>query len=225
MPGAATTDTVWIMNTTPTGRPRTVTATAVLQSAIAGIALLLLAVTWWSYVDFAGLVDSALRMVPEADAEQVAARRRYNLGTALTFTVLAGFLLLWAAGTLRPLLRRHNGGRLAATAGAGLTVLIGLSFCGGLNDGLLALWRGPRSGDAPADAFSVALEQAATAGFVGGDATYLLAVVVMPLAALLALAALVLLLTPTTRRWYATATATATAGPAGAQAQPSDTER
>ena len=202
MPVPGATGTVWIMITATTDRPRTVTATLVLQSAIAGIALLLLAVTWWSYVDFAGLVDSALRTVPGADAEVVAAQRRFNLGTALTFTVVAGVLLLWAAGTLRPLLRRHNGARLAATAGAGLTVLVGLSFCGGLNDGLLSLWRGPRTGEAASDPFSVALEQAGTAGFVGGDATYLLAVVVMPLAGLLALAALVLLLTPTTRRWY-----------------------
>jgi hypothetical protein len=103
-----------------------------LQGAAVLLSLLLIIVVWSAHVHWLDLIEQAIRSVPGADPAAVAAERESDLIGTVVATVLAGLAALWFGGTLVPMWRGSNVGRILSLVGSGLISLGGfvLIFCG-----------------------------------------------------------------------------------------------
>ncbi len=110
-------------------RPPTVTVAFLLQLGLAGLLLLLVAVVATEAVHYDGLIDRALRLAGSGAAEDAAFERSANVAGA----VLAGFpallLAVWFGSTAIGVRRGSNVGRVLTLVGLGAPLVLGILAC------------------------------------------------------------------------------------------------
>ncbi|MGC4849289.1 hypothetical protein ACLQ3F_18760 [Micromonospora sp. DT15] len=129
-------------------RPATVTIAFWLQLAVVLVLLGLTALTVAEAVRFDGQIDRAVRLVPDADPDEVAGERQGNVAMTLILGVPAVLLAVWFAATAVPVWRGANVARILVfvASGAQLLVCFGQCCSGGFLVPLLTM---PEIGDEP----------------------------------------------------------------------------
>ncbi|RAO17328.1 hypothetical protein [Micromonospora noduli] len=122
-------------------RPATVTIAFWLQLAVVLVLLGLAALTVAQAVHFDGQIDRAVRLVPDADPDEVTGERQGNVATALIFGVPAVLLAVWLAATVVPVRRGGNVARILVFVASGAQLLVCFAQCcsGGFLVPLLAM--------------------------------------------------------------------------------------
>ncbi|WP_433314871.1 hypothetical protein ACQP0U_00735 [Micromonospora sp. CA-269861] len=110
-------------------RPATVTIAFWLQLAVVLVLLGLAALTVAQAVHFDGQIDRAVRLVPDADPDEVTGERQGNVATALILGVPAVLLAVWLAFTATPVRRGGNVARILVFAASGAQLLICFAQC------------------------------------------------------------------------------------------------
>ncbi|MEH0842561.1 hypothetical protein V6U81_09250 [Micromonospora sp. CPCC 205711] len=105
-------------------RPRLVTVAFWLQLAIAALLLVLAGLVVWQAVHWNGEIDRALRLVPDADPEEVSGERFGNVMMACVIGVPAVLLAVALAVTALGIRRGSNAARITVFVIAGVQVLI-----------------------------------------------------------------------------------------------------
>ncbi|MEH0928739.1 hypothetical protein [Micromonospora sp. CPCC 205558] len=110
-------------------RPVTVTIAFWLQLAVVLVLLGLAALTVVQAVHFDGQIDRAVRLVPDADPDEVTGERRGNIATALILGVPAVLLAIWLAATVVPVRRGANVARILVFVASGAQLLVCFAQC------------------------------------------------------------------------------------------------
>jgi hypothetical protein len=108
----------------PAVRPATVTVAFWLQVAAVAVLLLLIGLVVWHAVYWNGEIDRAVRLVPDADPDEVAAERWSNVFISLLVGTAALVLAGWLAVTAPFIRRGSNAARILIFAAAGVQLLI-----------------------------------------------------------------------------------------------------
>ena len=112
--------------------------------AATGMVLVLLglaALTVAQAVHFDGQIDRAVRLVPDADPDEVTGERQGNVAMAVIFGVPAVLLAVWLAVTAAPVRRGGNVARILVFVASGAQLLVCVAQCcsGGFLVPLLAM--------------------------------------------------------------------------------------
>ncbi|MEW2142909.1 hypothetical protein AB0869_08850 [Micromonospora vinacea] len=110
-------------------RPATVTIAVWLQLAVVLVLLGLAALTVAQAVHFDGQIDRAVRLVPDADPNEVTGERQGNVAMALIFGVPAVLLAVWLAATVVPVRRGGNVARILVFVASGAQLLVCSAQC------------------------------------------------------------------------------------------------
>ncbi|MGW3786394.1 hypothetical protein ACWD5Z_17555 [Micromonospora chokoriensis] len=110
-------------------RPVIVTIAFWLQLAVVLVLLGLAALTVVEAVHFDGQIDRAVRLVPDADPDEVAGERRGNVAMALILGIPAVLLAVWLAVTAVPVRRGGNVARILVFVGSGAQLLVCFAQC------------------------------------------------------------------------------------------------
>ncbi|MFE9190346.1 hypothetical protein ACFYL6_12110 [Micromonospora sp. NPDC007208] len=110
-------------------RPTTVTIAFWLQLAVVLVLLGLAALTVAEAVHFDGQIDRAVRLVPDADPDEVAGERQGNIATTLILGVPAVLLAIWLAATAVPVRRGANVARILVFVASGVQLLVCFAQC------------------------------------------------------------------------------------------------
>ncbi|MET7667593.1 hypothetical protein [Micromonospora luteifusca] len=110
-------------------RPVTVTIAFWLQLAVVLVLLGLAALTVADAVHFDGQIDRAVRLVPDADPEEVTGERQRNVAMALILGVPAVLLAVWLAVTAVPVRRGGNVARILVFVASGTQLLVCVAQC------------------------------------------------------------------------------------------------
>ncbi|MEU8419871.1 hypothetical protein AB0C15_03225 [Micromonospora sp. NPDC048835] len=129
-------------------RPVTVTIAFWLQLAVVLVLLGLAALAVVEAVHFDGQIDRAVRLVPDADPEEVSGERQGNVAMTLILGVPAVLLAVWLAVTAVPVRRGANVARILVFVASGAQLLVCFAQCcsGGLLVPLLTM---PEISDEP----------------------------------------------------------------------------
>jgi hypothetical protein len=192
-------------------RPATVTVAAAFQAVCVVLTLGVIALNWASYLQYDGWITEAAAATRAADSD-VAMERSSNLVETIVVTAVSVLVAVWFAATLWPMLRRHNVARVLSVVGAfllpGAAVGLMLLSClfgaffffafasGGFPDE-------PMGGDFATDAGSMPefydkLFEMQGSQFAWGDAMGLVVTLLMALCVVVG----VLLVVPSTNRWF-----------------------
>ncbi|MEV1315643.1 hypothetical protein AB0J14_06105 [Micromonospora arborensis] len=207
-------------------RPATVTIAFWLQLAVVLVLLGLAALTVADAVHFDGQIDRAVRLVPDADPDEVTGERQGNVAMALILGVPAVLLAVWLAVTAVPVRRGGNVARILVFVASGTQLLVCVAQCcsGGFLVPLLTIPETPAEPPADWD------EEWGTSTFfdtlyAGNDSWDSLFVPAAGLGVLtvltLSVAVVLLLALPPANRWFVPRTANeALPGPAWAMPVP-----
>ncbi|MEV4496032.1 hypothetical protein AB0J84_10025 [Micromonospora arborensis] len=110
-------------------RPATVTIAFWLQLAVVLVLLGLAALTVADAVHFDGQIDRAVRLVPDADPDEVRGERQGNVAMALILGVPAVLLAVWLAVTAGPVRRGGNVARILVFVASGTQLLVCVAQC------------------------------------------------------------------------------------------------
>ncbi|MCG5466904.1 hypothetical protein MED01_005949 [Micromonospora sp. MED01] len=110
-------------------RPITVTVAFWLQLAVVLVLLGLAALTVAEAVHFDGQIDRAVRLVPDADPDEVAGERQGNVAMTLVLGVPAVLLAVWLAATAVPVRRGVNVARVLVFVASGGQLLVCFAQC------------------------------------------------------------------------------------------------
>ncbi|KXK59240.1 hypothetical protein AWW66_25375 [Micromonospora rosaria] len=114
-------------------RPATVTAAFWVQLALVAVLLLLVGLVAWYAVHWNGQIDRAVRLVPDADPDEVSGERISNVVTSSAFALPALLLAVVLAATAPRVRRGRNGARIAVLVAGGLQFVACLGMpCSGL---------------------------------------------------------------------------------------------
>ncbi|MGW5556570.1 hypothetical protein ACWER9_04995 [Micromonospora sp. NPDC003944] len=129
-------------------RPVTVTIAFWLQLTVVLVLLGLAVLTVAEAVHFDGQIDRAVRLVPDADPEEVAGERQGNVAMTLILGVPAVLLAVWLAVTAVPVRRGANVARILVFVASGAQLLVCFAQCcsGGF---LVPLLTAPEISDEP----------------------------------------------------------------------------
>jgi hypothetical protein len=110
-------------------RPATVTIAFWLQLVVVLVLLGLAVLTVIEAVHFDGQIDRAVRLVPDADPDEVAGERQGNVAMALILGVPAVLLAVWLAVTAVPVWRGGNLARILVFVASGAQLLVCFAQC------------------------------------------------------------------------------------------------
>ncbi|MGW0213181.1 hypothetical protein ACWDXH_02180 [Micromonospora chokoriensis] len=110
-------------------RPVIVTVAFWLQLAVVLVLLALAALAVAEAVHFDGQIDRAVRLVPDADPDEVAGERRGNVAMTLILGVPAVLLAIWLAVTAVPVRRGGNVARILVFVAGGAQLLVCFAQC------------------------------------------------------------------------------------------------
>ncbi|TDB95011.1 hypothetical protein E1091_10505, partial [Micromonospora fluostatini] len=101
-------------------RPATVTAAFWVQLAQVAVLLLLVGLVVWYAVHWNGQIDRAVRLVPDADPDEVSGERINNVVTSSAFALPALLVAIVLAVTAPRVRRGRNGARITVLVAGGL---------------------------------------------------------------------------------------------------------